>query len=128
NMAVRHRQGLLTLVFGEDRRIMPRQSELIAAPGQTLPVYQVWEMDKGELRLRTMDENQIPRDHPVFGPSEAMFVLAQAYSRYLCETHGAAKAEVIRHYQDPIRPFVLTEDVPARAFEEIVSNFGEFPR
>jgi hypothetical protein len=127
NWAVRHRQAMLTLVFGDDRQITPRQTEMIPAPGQTVPVYQVWEMEKGQLRIQKMDENRIPRDHPVFGPTEAMFVLAQSYSRYLCETHGAAKAELIRHFQRPIRPYVLTEDVPARAFDEIISNFGEFP-
>jgi hypothetical protein len=35
---------------------------------------------------------------------------------------------LIRHYQEPIRPFVLNEDVPAQAFNEIISNFGEFSR
>lgn len=62
-------------------------------------------------------------------PSEFSFLLARAYSRYLCRTYGAAKVEVLRHHQDPIRPYVLTEaNVPAQAFNEIISNFGEFSR
>jgi hypothetical protein len=56
-------------------------------------------------------------------------MLCRAYTRYLCRTHDAAKVQVLRHHQDPIRPFALTEEnVPARAFEEIVSDFGEFSK
>ena len=128
NSWVRHRQEMLTMVFGTDQRVAPRQSEMIYAKGQTPPKVQIWDMQKGQLRLVQVEENKVPLDHPVYGPTEWMFLLAQSYARYLCETHGASKAEMIRHYQEPIRPFVLSEDVPARAFSEIVSNFGEFPR
>jgi hypothetical protein len=125
---VRHRQAMLTIIFGTDQRIAPRQSEMIYAPGQEPPKVQIWDMQKGELRLKEIEENRVQLDRPVYGPTEWMFLFARSYSRYLCEIHGAAKAEVIRHYQEPIRPFVLTEEVPARAFSDIVSNFGEFSR
>jgi hypothetical protein len=127
NAWVRHRQSLLLDIFAEDEQKLPPQSEIIAAPGRELPKVQYWDMERGQLRLRTVDVNQIPRDHPVSGPSEWMFLFARSYARYLCRTHGAAKVEVLRHHQDAIRPYVLDVDnVPAAAFQEVISNFGEF--
>jgi hypothetical protein len=129
NAWVRHRQSILTTVFGEDQRIAPPQSEIIAAPGREVPKVQFWDMDKGLLKLKTVDINQIPRDHPVSGPNDFTFLCARSYARYLCRTHGAAKVEIIRHHQDPIRPFVVTEEsVPARQFDEVISIFGEFSK
>jgi hypothetical protein len=128
NSWVRHRQGILTFGFGIDQRVAPRQTEMIYAKGQEAPKVQIWQMHKGEYRLIQVEENKVPLNEPVFGPPEWTLMLAQSYSRYLCEIYGAAKAEVVRHYQEPIPPLVLSEDVPARAFSEIVSNFGEFPR
>ena len=128
NSWVRHRQEMLTVGFGNDQRVAPRQSEMIYAKGQEPPKVQIWRMEKGQLRLVQVEENKVPLNEPVYGPTEWMMLLARSYSRHLCAIYGAAKAEIIRHYQDPIRPFVLTEDVPARAFNEIVCNFGEFPR
>jgi hypothetical protein len=127
NAWVRHRQSLLTTVFGEDQRLAPPQSEIIAAPGREVPNVQFWEMEKGQLRLKTVSINQIPRDHPVSGPNDFTFLCARSYARYLCRTYGAAKVEIVRHHQDPIRPFVLTEEnVQARQFDPITSTFGEF--
>jgi len=129
NAWVRHRQSLLAVIFGQDQVIAPPQSELIAAPGQEVPKVQYWDMDKGLLKLKTIDINQIPRDHPVSGPDDFTFLLARSYARFLCRTYGAAKVEIIRHHQDPIRPFVLTqENFQARQFDEIRSTFGEFSK
>ena len=130
NPWVRHRQSLLTQQFlWEDRPVSPQQSELIAAPGGKVPQTQYWEMEKGQLRLVTVDVNRVPLTPPKSGPSEISFMLARTYARYLCRTHGAAKAEVLRHHQNAIRPFVLHEEsASARDFAEVISNFGEFSR
>jgi hypothetical protein len=129
NPWVRHRQALLTQqVSWEDQRVTPPQGEVIAAPGQEVPKTQYWDMDKGQLNLVTVDINQVPRNRPVSGPSDWSFLLGRAYARYLCRTSGAAKVELLRHHQDAIRPIVLIEDVPANAFPEIISNFGEFSK
>src|SRR5262249_28153138 len=129
NAWVRHRQSLLTTIFGEDQRIAPPQSEIIAAPGREVPKVQYWDMDKGRLKLKTVSINEVPRDHPVSGPNDFTFLCARSYARYLCQTQGAARVEILRHHQDPIRPFVLTEEnIPARQFDEIISTFGEFSK
>ncbi|HMF10937.1 MAG TPA: hypothetical protein VKE94_01490 [Gemmataceae bacterium] len=124
---VRHRQSLLLDIFTEDVQVLPPQSEVIAAPGREVPTVQFWEMEKGQLRLRTVDINQVPRDRPVYGPTRWMFLFAHSYTRYLCHVHGAAKSEILRHHQDAIRPYVLdAETVPAGQFQEVTSNFGEY--
>ncbi|HMF13466.1 MAG TPA: hypothetical protein VKE94_14205 [Gemmataceae bacterium] len=131
NPWVRHRQSLLTQQeLWEDRRVVPQQSELIAAPGGEVPKTQYWQPDKkGRLELVTVDVNKVPLAQPVSGPTDFSFMLARAYARHLCRTHGAAKAQVLRHHQNAVTPFVLrAENVPARDFEEVVSNFGEFSR
>jgi hypothetical protein len=130
NPWVRHRQLLLAQQLRNDEPITRSPSEVIAAPGQKVPRVQFWEPDgPNRLKLKTTDINQVPLDRQVLGPSDWMFLLARSYARYLCRTHGAVRAEIIRHHQDPIRPFVLSgENVPAGAFAEITSNFGEFSR
>lgn len=130
NAWVRHHQSLLTQqVFWEDRVVTPQQSELIAAPGGEVPKTQYWKMDKGRLELVTVDVNQVPLTPPVSGPTQWSLMLASAYSRHICRTHGAAKAQVLRHHQNAILPMVLHADnVQANAFDEIISNLGEFSR
>jgi hypothetical protein len=130
NPWVRHRQSLLTQqLFWEDRVVVPQQSELIAAPGGEVPKRQYWQREKGQLELVTVDVNKVPLTPQVSGPSNWSFMLARAYARHLCRVHGAAKADVLRHHQNAILPFVLhAETISARDFEEVVSNFGEFSR
>jgi hypothetical protein len=125
---VRHRQSILTVPFASDEPLPMPQGEVIAAPGQDVPKVQFWDMQKGQLKLITIDKNQIPRDHPVLRPSDFSIILARSYARYLCRTHGAARLELLRHHQDRIRPYVLNEPVPTGAFTEIVSEYGEFSK
>jgi hypothetical protein len=68
-------------------------------------------------------------DRPVFRASARSLLLARSYARYLCRLNGAAKAEVIRHTQEPIPPAVMfmNDQPPAGAFNELTSNFGELP-
>jgi hypothetical protein len=130
NSWVRHRQSLLTQqVSWEDRFIVPPPTEDIPAPGQEPAKEQYWEPEQGQLKLVTKYVNELPRNRPLSAPKEWSFMLARSYSRYLCRVHGAAKVEVLRHHQQPVRPFVLHADnLSARDFEEQVSNFGEFSR
>jgi hypothetical protein len=79
--------------------------------------------------LTEVAQHQVPRDHPVEQPSEWALLLARAYGRYLCRTHGAAKVELVRHSRGPIPPAVLfIDNVPAGNFDELLSNFGDYPR
>lgn len=130
NRWVRHRQALLAQGLADDQPIMPPPGEVIAPPLRAVPTVPIWEpADKGKLVIRTVPEHLIPRDRPVFRPSEGSLLLARAYGRYLCRTHGAASAELIRHWQQPIPPAALTMDTfQAGAFDEVISNFGELSR
>jgi hypothetical protein len=127
NRWVRHRQVLLAQGLGEDQPVLPPPGELIAAPGREVPKAQYWEpVGLGRLRLRSVDVNQVPRDRPVMGPSDWSLLLARSYTRYLCRTHGAARAEILRHHQDPIPPTVLFLDtIPSGAYDPVVSEWGE---
>jgi hypothetical protein len=128
NFSVRHRQSLLARGLADDQPVQPPQGEVIAAANRSAPTAQIWETGATqELVLKTVPEHLIPRDRPVFRPSEQSLLLARSYARYLCRTHGAAKAEVIRHTQEPIPPAVMfiTGPPPADAAGKLVSNFGE---
>lgn len=130
NFWVRHRQSLLARGLADDQPVEPPQGEMIPAPNRSAPTAQIWEMieDRG-LELRTVPEHLVPRDRPVFRPSERSLLLARSYARYLCRKNGAATAELIRHTQEPITPAVMfmSGQPPAAAFNELISNFGELP-
>jgi hypothetical protein len=58
-------------------------------------------------------------------PTEWALVLARAYARHLCRSHGAATAEIVRHTREPVTPAVLFgNDVSAPDFEELLASFG----
>jgi hypothetical protein len=130
NPMVRHRQSLLTLPFTEDTFRTPPQSEVIAAPGKEVPRELIWEeVGSGKLALKTININEIPRNRQVSGPSDWMILFARSYARQLCREYGAATVELIRHHQNQVPPVVLDmEQVPQAMFQEVTSNFGEFPR
>ncbi|MCS6850496.1 MAG: hypothetical protein NZ700_04920 [Gemmataceae bacterium] len=131
NPWLRVRQAQLARGLGEDENIQPPASEVIAGPNQPTPMVTIWEpVDQSfqKLVLRTTQQNLLPRDRPVFGPSGWMMVLARSYARHLARTHGAARVELIRHHQEPIQPNILYQDFPAGAFDPVSSNFGELPR
>jgi hypothetical protein len=57
-------------------------------------------------------------------PSDWALVLARSYGRYLCRTHGAASAEIVRHTREPVSPAVLFGmRPPPNAFDEYVATF-----
>src|SRR5262249_51306775 len=132
NFWVRHRQSLLAQALADDEPVPPPQGEKVAAPGQQTRTVEIWdEVEKGvpRLAIKKVPEHLIPRDRPVFRPSEWSLILAQSYARYLCRTHGADKAEIIRHTQEAIPPGVLFgPEPPPGAFPVLTSNFGEYPK
>ena len=127
---VRHRQSLLAQALADDQPVQPRAGEVVAAPGKQVQTVDIWDTaENNTLRLRSVPEHLIPRERPVFRPSEWSLVLARSYARYLCRVHGAASAELIRHTREPVMPAVMfLEDPPAGTFDELVSSFGELPR
>jgi hypothetical protein len=129
NFWVRHRQSVLVSWFTDDVPVMPPQGEVVAAPHQQVPTVTIWDSTgPRRLRLRTVPEHLIPRDRPVYRPSEVSMLLARSYARYLCRLYGAASADVVRHSKEPIPPVVLfQDDTPAGAFDELVSDFGKLP-
>ncbi len=129
NWWVRHRQGLLARALADDLPVAPPEGEMIAGPGQAVPSTAVWELStNGELELRELPEHLLPRDRPMFRPSEKSLLLVRSMSRHACRAHGAARAEVIRHTQQPIPPAVmfLPNPPPSTAAGSLVSRFGKF--
>jgi hypothetical protein len=129
NAWVRHRQGLLARGLAEEQPVEAIPGEAIAAPGQRVEEAEFWDgPDQHQLRLRRAAQHLVPRDRPVTGPTPWSLVLAQSYARYLCRTHGAASAEVIRHMHHSIPPMILfeREPPPPGLFEDFIADFGEF--
>jgi hypothetical protein len=128
NVWTRQRQYLLALGLGDDQRVEPPRGESIPAPGQKVRMVTIWDAQENDptLVLKEVAEHRIPRDRPVFRPTEWPQVLARAYSRYLCRQYGAASAEIIRHSRDPILPAAMfSPEPPPGAFDELVCSFGE---
>jgi hypothetical protein len=130
NCWIRHRQALLAQDLADDAPIPPRQGETIPAPGQQVANVTYWDTaEDGGLRLKTAPEHLVPRDRPVFRPSEWSMVLARSYVRHLCREYGAASGELIRRTREPITPdLMFTDEPPAAAFDTLVANFGEFTK
>jgi hypothetical protein len=130
NFWVRHRQALLAQWLTDDQPVQPRMGEAIPAPNQAVPTVAIWGVGADHaLALRAVPEHLVPRERPVYRPSDWSLLLARSYARHLCRRHGAASAELVRHTREPILPAVLfLPEPPADAFDELVSNFGELPR
>lgn len=130
NYWVRHRQTQLANGLGNDMPVQNQQGEVIAAPNRPTPSIPIWDMlDNQQLKIKTVSQHLIPRDRQVMRPSQWSMVLASSYGRYLCRTHNAASAEIIRHNKQPIPPAVLfMSNFQSGAFDELVSNYGEFTR
>jgi hypothetical protein len=130
NFWVRHSQALLARGLGDDQPVPPQMGEVVAAPGKSIPKLAVWELigQSRDMTLEYKDQNLIPRNQMVNRPSDWSLVLVRSYARYLCRTHGAARAEILRHHKDAIPPGVLAmpNPPPDNAFDEVVSNFGEY--
>jgi hypothetical protein len=124
----RHRQSLLVGWLVPDQPVAPPTSEVIAAPGQSVPTFQVWEpTEPGVLKLQSVPQHLLPRDRPVFRPTEPSLVLVRSYARFLCRQYGAASVELVRRSREALPPAILldqSQDGPAT----VSSNYGEFSR
>jgi hypothetical protein len=131
NFWVRHRQSVLVRGLSEDQPLPPQPIERIAPAGAGPVLVEFWEMaEPGVLRLSHKPANQVPTNQPVHRPSDAGKILAESYLRYLCRTHNAASAELIRHHRAPVMPalWVIPGNPPPDAFTEIKSHFGVYRR
>jgi hypothetical protein len=148
NSWVRHRQELLASALAPDIPVQPLGGEVIAAPDGKVPTEYLWLLPgevkdilgieppaqsggqrKVELSLHAVDKNLIPRGgRPFMRPSEWAMVLSRSYARYLCRTHGAASAEIVRLSREPVAPGVLFGNPNVPPVETLVASFGEMPR
>jgi hypothetical protein len=132
NFWVRHRQALLAWRLGDDRAVDLPRGEMIAAPNQQVQEREFWAEVPNEprrQRLAKQSVNQFNLNQFYLRPSEVAVVCTHSYARYLCQAQGAEKVAVLRHHRNPIPPFVLSVDnVQAEAFEEFISDFGEFTK
>jgi len=127
NFWVRHRQSMLARALADDQPVQPTQGELIPAPGQQVHTVQIWDGEPQHQQLRTVPEHLIPRERPVFRPSEWSLLLAKSYARFLCRTHGAASAEVIRHTRESLSPMIWRGfNPPPESTNDFVAHFGDF--
>lgn len=127
--AVRHRQQLLSDRLNDDEQLQPRDGEFVPAPNQAVRTFPFWEMAANQqMRVGTIEEHLIPRDRPVFRPSDWSLIIARSYARHLCRMHGAHSAEIVRRSRMLIPPDVLFMEPPPAPgnFEESVFNFGVF--
>jgi hypothetical protein len=129
---VRQRQALAARWLIEDRPL-ERSSwgERIPAPNQKVPEVPVWapvpEQER-KLQLAWVPEHEVPKDRPVFRPSDWSLVVVRSVARHLCKVHGAASAEVVRHSREAIPPRILFERELPPQMEELQSAFGRLPR
>jgi hypothetical protein len=129
---VRQRQALVARWLIEDRPVERSQwGERIAAPGQKAPEVPVWapvpEQDR-KLHLSWVPEHEIPKDRPVFRPSDWSLLVVRSAARHLCHVHGAARADVVRHSREAIPPRILFERELPPQTEDLHSAFGRLPR
>jgi hypothetical protein len=143
NLWVRHRQKVLASALAGDQSLPPNQSVAIPAPGAQIPTTLVW-MEPKEHRaddapltesieghpvqfwLKEEHNHLLPRGRPLSAPGDLTLILVRSYARYLCRSHGAARAEVVRLMRDPIPPAVLYgQDLPPEMYRDKVATFGD---
>jgi hypothetical protein len=125
NAWIRSMQAVFVQGMVPDQPVAPPQGEAVPAPHQQPRTVQIWEGNLS-LRLSPVPEHLIPRNRPVFSPTDWSVVLVHSYARYLCRKYGAASAEVIRHSRDAISPTMLSMGPPPpMVFADIVANYGD---
>jgi hypothetical protein len=129
--SVRQRQVLLTRWLTDDQPVQPQRAERIPAPGQKIPEIPIWspvEDSPRKLTLSWIPENEVPRDRPVFRPSEWSLLVVRSMMRHLCRTHKADSADVVRRSREPIPPRVLFENEVPAPMEDLQSDYGRLPK
>ncbi len=130
NFWLRYRETLLAQGLGNDQPYQrPPGTELLPAAGQKMPTVTIWDATQGDptLKLKEMPEHLVPRDRPVFRPTEWSLVLARSYARHLCREYHAAAVELLRHSRNPIMPeTLLLNEPPPGTFNELISTYGEY--
>jgi hypothetical protein len=125
NAWVQYLQTVFIQGLVPDQPIAPPQGEVVPAPNQQPRMVRIWEGNQS-LRLSQVPEHLIPRNRPVYGPTEWSLVLVHSCVRYLCRTYGAASAEVIRHSRDVIPPGVLSMGPPPpMALADLIASYGD---
>jgi hypothetical protein len=128
NFWVRHRESLLVLSVADDVPVQAPRGEVIPGEGEQVRKVAIWDSLEGDTvaRLRTVPEHLIPRQRPVYRPSEASLLRARSFARYLCRTYGVAKVELLRHSRNAIQPanVLRGEPIPG-TFEELICSFGD---
>jgi hypothetical protein len=128
NAWVRSMQAVFVQAMVPDQPIAPPQGEAVPAPGQQPKMVGIWEGDQS-LRLSQVPEHLIPRNRPVYSPTDWSLVLVHSCARYLCRTHGAASAEVIRHSREALSPLsLLMGPPPPLAFPDLIASYGDISR
>lgn len=129
--AVRRRQACLVHWLTDDQPVPPPSIERIQAPGTKIPEIPIWESDPDaarKLTLARVPENEIPRDRPVFRPTEWSLIVVNAITRNLCREHGARRAEVVRHSKEAIPHRVLMEREAPPEMDPLASSYGRLPK
>lgn len=127
---VRDRERNLVRLLADDQPVEPPQGEVVAPPGGSVRKITIWDIGErpGSLNLLTVDVNLVPRNRPVFRPSERSLALARSYARYLGHRFGAASVELIRHTRSPVSPWDLVHDTLPQGFDDLAANFeGQAP-
>lgn len=126
--SVRHRHLLLSMELSQDEPLEALAGEWVPSPGKEPRQLPVWRVAEGsrEGALGTIAENVIPRDRPIFAPSQTAQIAARSYSRFLCREHHAATCEIVRYTRILYAPMLLTEptDPNPAPFEEESRSFG----
>jgi hypothetical protein len=127
NPWVRYLQGLFVQGLVPDQPIAPLPGEAIPAPHQQVRTVPIWDIAPDQsLRLNRVPEHLIPRNRPVYAPTEWSLVLVHSYARYLCRTHGAASVEVVRHSRESVSPMLFwTDNLPAMPFADVTVHYGD---
>jgi hypothetical protein len=124
---IRHRQSILAQALADDQPVQARAGEVIPAPNQAARTVDFLDhLDAHTLTLKTVPEHLVPRDHPVYRPSDWSLIVARSYLRHLCRQHDAASAELIRHTREAVLPAMLfVDNPPADTFQELITHFAE---
>jgi hypothetical protein len=127
NSSVRYLQNLFVQGVVPDQPVAPFEGETVPAPNQQVKMVSIWDAGINDsLRLSQVPEHLVPRNRPVFGPTEWSLILVRSYTRFLCRKYGAASAEVVRYSRDVVSPnTLLVGPPPPAAFKDLVASYGE---